>query len=216
MILSLHICGWKLTSKRCKMYKMTMKRTPVCSSCHTLKLKAPTLRHGKKLSHVIHRWINNHLKITDENVTVELTGYLTKLSVDTLTDIASSYSALVAEICQVLPRLHCPWLVQAPYTCFHSWVDWGTLCRRTVMKWLWKWAISAKCATWQCRYIFLPKKKSYLAKRVSNPGPLGPESYALPLWHTGSTGPISIDRDMYSSKRGVDYKEYTNCVWLRD
>ena len=35
--------------------------------------------------------------------------------------------------------------------------------------------------------ISLPKGKTSWHKQVSNPGPLGPESYALPLRHTGWT-----------------------------
>ena len=37
-----------------------------------------------------------------------------------------------------------------------------------------------------CRLISLPKGKTGRHKRVSNPGPLEPESYALPLRHFGS------------------------------
>ena len=50
-----------------------------------------------------------------------------------------------------------------------------------------QWAFTANWATEKCRIISLPKGETSWPKRVSNPGPLGTGSYALPLRHTGST-----------------------------
>ena len=82
---------------------------------------------------------------------------------------------------RLLLGLQFPPLVQAPDTRFYTWVEWGAPYGRTVVRAQPNEHSQRAGPPSNADLISLPKEKNRWHKRVSNPRPLDPESYALQL-----------------------------------
>ena len=121
----------------------------------------------------------------------------------------------------LLPGLQFPPPVEAPGTRFYTWVEWGAPYGRTVVR-----ARPNEHSQWtgppsNADLVSLPKGNTRWNKRV--PNPLDPESYALPMRHTGwRVWRNRIRGGTYTRLEGIDYADRTygsfslSDIWWRE